>query len=100
MYAYATGNAHGPATPFSGVPFFWTFHFGKRLGYAGHADTWDQIALEGDPNALNFLAYYVKDDTVAAILGCGRDTALAALMEPLREPLTLEQARAITAATA
>ncbi len=98
MFAYATGNAHGPAYPFTGVPFFWTFHFGKRLGYAGHADAWDQIVLEGDAKALNFLAYYVEDGTVAAVLGCGRDTALAALMEPLREPLTLERAQAITAA--
>lgn len=90
MFAYATDNAHGPACPFSGVPFFWTFHFGKRLGYAGHADTWDHIHIEGDPKALDFLAFYLKDDTVAAVLGCGRDTALAALMEPLREPLTLQ----------
>ena len=98
MFAYATGNAHGPASPFTGVPFFWTFHFGKRLGYAGHADTWDEIVLDGDPKALDFLAYYVKDATVAAVLGCGRDTAIAALMEPLREPLSLERAQNITSA--
>lgn len=98
IFAYATGNAHGPALPFSGVPFFWTFHFGKRLGYAGHADSWDDLVLEGDPAALNFLAYYVKEGTVAAVLGCGHDTAIAALMEPLREPLTLQQAQQITAA--
>src|SRR5579875_1782653 len=70
LFAYATGNAHGPASPFTGVPFFWTFHFGKRLGYAGHADTWDQIHIEGDPNTLDFLAFYVKDNAVAAVLGC------------------------------
>ena len=96
MFAYATGNAHGPAFPFTGVPFFWTFHFGKRLGYAGHADTWDGIHLEGDPGSLDFLAFYLKDNTVAAVLGCNRDTALAALMEPLREPLPLNQALTIT----
>ncbi len=96
MFAYVTGNAHGPATPFTGVPFFWTFHFGKRLGYAGHADTWDTIHIEGDPGTLNFLAFYIKNTAVAAVLGCARDTAIAALMEPLRNPLTLEQAQAIT----
>lgn len=100
MFAYATGNAHGPAFPFTGVPFFWTFHFGKRLGYAGHADTWDQIVLEGDPGSMNFLAFYLKNGQVAAVLGCGRDTAIAALMEPLRDPLTLQEAQAITAAAA
>ena len=98
MFAYATGNAHGPATPFTGVPFFWTFHFGKRFSYAGHADTWDQIVFHGDPKSLNFLAFYIMDRTVAAVLGCGRDTAIASLMEPLRNPLTPEQAQAITKA--
>ena len=97
MFAYATGNAHGPAYPFTGVPFFWTFHFGKRLGYAGHAATWDTIHVEGDPATLDFLAFSLKDATVAAVLGCGRDTAIAALMEPLRSPLTLDEARALTA---
>ncbi|MGI4830523.1 MAG: FAD-dependent oxidoreductase [Janthinobacterium lividum] len=100
MYAYATGNAHGPSYPFAGVPFFWTFHFGKRLSYAGHADRWDTIAYDGDPAKLDFLAFYVKDGAVAAVLGCGRDTAIASLMEPLRESLTLDEAKAITAAAA
>ena len=100
MFAYASGNAHGPAYPFSGVPFFWTFHFGKRFSYAGHADTWDTIAYDGDPTSLNFLAFYVKDSTVAAVFGCGRDTAIASLMEPLRDPLTLEAARKLTSAAA
>lgn len=95
MFAYATGNAHGPAYPFTGVPFFWTFQFGKRLGYAGHADKWDDLVIDGDPKALDFIAFYLQEGQVAAVLGCGRDTAMAALMEPLREPLTLRRAQAI-----
>ena len=98
MFAYVSSNAHGPAYPFTGVPLFWTFHFGKRLNYAGHADTWDKIEIDGDPHTLDFLAFYVKDNAVAAVLGCGHDSAIAALMEPLRQPLSLEEARAITTA--
>ncbi len=98
MLAEVTGHAHGTAPPFAGVPLFWTFHFGKRLNYAGHADTWDAIEIDGDPGTLAFLAYYVQAGKVAAVLGCGKDTAIAALMEPLRASLTLEGARAITAA--
>ena len=100
MFAYASGNAHGPAYPFTGVPLFWTFHFGKRLNYAGHADTWDSIEYVGDPATLNFLAFYVKEGAVAAVLGCGKDTAIAALMEPLRAPLSLAKARKLVAAAA
>jgi len=100
MLAFVSGDALGTATPFTGVPLFWTFHFGKRLNYAGHADTWDSLTLEGDPAELDFLAYYVKNGYVAAVLGCGYDTAIAALMEPLRQRLTLDAARRITAAVA
>ncbi len=98
MFAYATGNAHGPAYPFRGVPLFWTTHFGKRFNYAGHADSWERIEIEGDPEKLTFLAYYIKGDKVAAVLGCGKDTAIAALMEPLRQPLTLGAAQKIVGA--
>jgi hypothetical protein len=97
MFAHVTGNLHGPAFPSPGVPLFWTTHFDKRFNYAGHADKWDSLQIEGDPLGLNFLAYYVKDGTVAAVLGCGRDTAIAALMEPLHNPVPLAQAKAITA---
>ncbi len=93
MFAAITGNAHGPAHPFSGVPLFWTTHFGKRFNYAGHADSWDRIEHVGDPLQLDFMAFYMKEDKVAAVLQCGRDTVMAALMEPLRESLSLEDAK-------
>ncbi len=95
MLAAVSGGKE--AEPFAGVPLFWTAHFGKRFNYAGHADSWDRIAYDGDPMQLDFLAYFVKDEKIAAVLECGRDTALAALMEPLREPLSLEQAQRLTA---
>lgn len=96
MLADLTG---GSSEPFDGVPLFWTFHFGKRLNYAGHADTWDRIEYEGDVRQLNFLAYYLTSDRVDAVLGCGHDTAIAALMEPLRSRrMSLPEARAVTSA--
>ncbi len=84
--------------PFAGVPLFWTTHFGKRFNYAGHAESWDRIEYVGDPMQLDFMAFYVKDNEVAAVLECGRDTALAGLMGPLRQPLSLEEAKRLTSA--
>nr|WP_233581546.1 FAD-dependent oxidoreductase [Acidipila sp. EB88] len=92
--------------PFHGVPFFWTAHFGKRFGYVGHASDWDELQIDGelgtapDGSATTdpaFLAYYVKDQQVAAILGCGKDSAIAALAESMRSPLTLTEARTAAA---
>jgi NADPH-dependent 2,4-dienoyl-CoA reductase/sulfur reductase-like enzyme/nitrite reductase/ring-hydroxylating ferredoxin subunit len=81
-----------------GVPYFWTYHFGKRLAYAGHAENWDELVIDGDLENLNFLAYYLQDGKVAAVLGCNQETALALLTEKLRQPLTLADARAAAAA--
>ncbi len=83
----------GENARYEGVPFFWTFHFGKRLGYLGHAKEWDDILVEGDLHALKFLAFYTKDGRVEAVLSCGRDTATAALAEVMRARPTLVEAR-------
>lgn len=77
----------GSPDPFTGVPFFWTFHFGKRLGYLGHAAKWDHILYAGSVEDLTFLAFYIQTRTVAAVLSCGRDHDTATLAELLRQPL-------------
>jgi hypothetical protein len=84
-------------TPFEAapgiVPFFWTAHFGKRFAYVGHAEGWDELQVDGSVGDLNFLAYYLKDEKVEAILGCGKDAAIAALSTRMQQKLSLEEAR-------
>jgi len=87
----------GREAQYEGVPFFWTFHFGKRLGYLGHAKQWDRIVTDGDVATLEFINLYVQDGLVKAALSCGRDRQMAGLAERMRGPLTLEQARAAIA---
>jgi NADPH-dependent 2,4-dienoyl-CoA reductase/sulfur reductase-like enzyme/nitrite reductase/ring-hydroxylating ferredoxin subunit len=79
------------------VPFFWTFHFGKRLGYLGHAEEWDEIVTRGDVAGLEFVAVYVKGDRVKAVLSCGRDSETARLAELMRSEPRLEAALAAIA---
>ena len=87
----------GGAETFTGVPFFWTAHFGKRFGYVGHADRWDELQVDGtlggEQAEPNFLAYYVEGNALRAVFGCGQDAALAMLAEQMRTTLTLEQGR-------
>ena len=66
------------------VPFFWTFHFGQRMNYVGHASEWDEIIFDGDPKAPPFIAYYVRGDRVVSAAGTHRDADLAAMHELLR----------------
>jgi NADPH-dependent 2,4-dienoyl-CoA reductase/sulfur reductase-like enzyme/nitrite reductase/ring-hydroxylating ferredoxin subunit len=90
-----SGSGGSSEAAFDGVPFFWTAHFGKRFAYVGHAEKWDDLQVDGSLGDAKFLAYYMKDNTVEAVLGCGRDSAIAALAESMRETLTLDQARRI-----
>ena len=98
MLEPAAGTGMGHQVRYQGVPFFWTFHFGKRLGYLGQAKEWDEIVTDGQVEELDFLSFYVKDGLVKAFLSCGRDTQTAALAERMRASLTVAEAREAVAA--
>lgn len=70
-------NMMGRSTAYDAVPYFWTIHFMKRLDYVGHAETWDDIEINGELDTPDFMAFYVKDNHVAAVAGWGRDQAMA-----------------------
>lgn len=81
---YAALNMLEKDVPFRSVPFFWTQQAGLNLGYVGHADEWDEIVIHGDLDAKEFLALYIKADTVLAVAGMGRDRQLDAAEELMR----------------
>lgn len=70
-------NMAGKPTPFSGVPFFWTRQFDVALQYVGHAADWDRIIFDGDVEAQDFLAFYIKGDRILAVAGMNRDREIA-----------------------
>ena len=93
----AAMNMLGQSAVYDGVPFFWSAQGGKRLHSLGHASGWDEIAYDGDVEAFDFVAWYLKDGHVAAALISGRDRAAAILSDAMRQPLTLGEARAAVA---
>jgi len=80
----AARNMAGLDTAFDGVPFFWTRQFDAGLLYVGHAPEWDEIVYRGDPQAHDFLAFYVRGGRVAAVAGMNRNREMAAAEELLR----------------
>jgi NADPH-dependent 2,4-dienoyl-CoA reductase/sulfur reductase-like enzyme/nitrite reductase/ring-hydroxylating ferredoxin subunit len=79
------------------VPFFWTYHFGKRFDYLGRSEHWDDIVFDGEPENMRFIAFYLRhregEQIVEAVLSCDRESETALLAELMRTPLTLSQAR-------
>ena len=74
----------GQDVSFDGVPLFWSKQHGVGLRYVGHAEDWDEVVIDGDLDAREFLAYYVKGDDIKAILGFQRDAELCAVEECIR----------------
>ncbi len=69
----AAANLIGRNEPFTDVPFFWTHHYGVDLRCIGLTAGWDEIRLEGDLDAQDFLARYYRAGTLIAATSVGRD---------------------------
>lgn len=85
-------NIAGTPARYDGVPFFWTYHFGKRFEYAGHPHGWDRIHIDGKLDDERFIALQIRDETVVGIVACQREQATARLIDRMRQPLPLSEA--------
>ncbi|MGI4815830.1 MAG: FAD-dependent oxidoreductase [Janthinobacterium lividum] len=88
----AARNMAGGTARYEGVPFFWTYHYGKRFEYLGHAEQWDDILIEGSLAQHDFIALMTKAEQIVAVVACGREDKTARLAEAMREALTVDQA--------
>jgi NADPH-dependent 2,4-dienoyl-CoA reductase/sulfur reductase-like enzyme/nitrite reductase/ring-hydroxylating ferredoxin subunit len=88
------GNPSGNET-YTGVPYFWTYHFGKRFDYLGHAHGESEVVIDGSLDTQAFMAYQIEDGHVAAVIACNREAATARLAEAMRNRLTLADARCV-----
>ena len=78
-------NMLGHDEPYRSIPFFWTKQAGLSFKYVGHAETWDDVIIEGSLDENEFLAYYIENDDVLAVAGNNRDAQLAAMEELMRD---------------
>jgi hypothetical protein len=58
---------------FDAVPFFWSQHYDVRINYVGHAEHWDEIAVEGDIMERNCLLKYRQAGRTLAVASMSRD---------------------------
>jgi NADPH-dependent 2,4-dienoyl-CoA reductase/sulfur reductase-like enzyme/nitrite reductase/ring-hydroxylating ferredoxin subunit len=81
----AACNMLGDREVFDAVPFFWSQHYDVPINYVGHADQWDEIAVDGDIRARDCLVQYKRQGRVLAAASIFRDLA------SLRAELAMEQ---------
>jgi NADPH-dependent 2,4-dienoyl-CoA reductase/sulfur reductase-like enzyme len=66
-------NMLGRHEKFTAVPFFWSQHYDLPINYVGHAETWDEILIEGDVAAKDCLLQYKRGGRVLAVASIYRD---------------------------
>jgi NADPH-dependent 2,4-dienoyl-CoA reductase/sulfur reductase-like enzyme/nitrite reductase/ring-hydroxylating ferredoxin subunit len=71
----AARNMIGIATPFRETAFFWSQHYDVTIGYVGHAEKWDQLVVEGNPEKLDCAVRFMLGGKQMAVVTIGRDRA-------------------------
>ncbi|MDB6141569.1 MAG: bedA [Pseudomonas sp.] len=89
----AVQNMLGGHERYVDVPFFWTYHFGKRFDYLGHAEQWDDIIYEGSPEHYEFIALLCQQGVVLAVVACKHQRAMALLAERMKQPMPVDEAQ-------
>ena len=70
------------------VPFFWSQHYDVSINYVGHAESWDELEIEGDIAARDCLLRYKRRGRTLAVASIFRDVAC------LQEELEMERSTA------
>jgi NADPH-dependent 2,4-dienoyl-CoA reductase/sulfur reductase-like enzyme/nitrite reductase/ring-hydroxylating ferredoxin subunit len=71
----AARNMLGQREVFDAVPFFWSQHYDVPINYVGHAESWAEIAVDGDIAAKDCLLHYKQDGRDLAVASIYRDMA-------------------------
>ena len=69
----AARNMLGAREAFDAVPFFWSQHYDVPINYVGHAEKWDEIAIDGNIKGRDCMLRYKQKDRVLAVASIYRD---------------------------
>jgi len=73
MGRVAALNMLGGDLPFTAPPFFWTTQYDVTLNYVGHAESWDDIAIDGDIAGRDCTLRYMRAGRMLAVASIYRD---------------------------
>ncbi|MGB9364456.1 MAG: FAD-dependent oxidoreductase [Xanthobacteraceae bacterium] len=79
-------NMLGMGQRYTAVPFFWSQHYDIPINYVGHAEKWDDIAIEGDIAGKDCVLRYRRGGKTLAVASIFRDR------ESLEAEIAMERA--------
>jgi NADPH-dependent 2,4-dienoyl-CoA reductase/sulfur reductase-like enzyme/nitrite reductase/ring-hydroxylating ferredoxin subunit len=78
-------NMLGRREKFTAVPFFWSQHYDVQINYVGHAEAWDELAIEGDIAAKDCLLRFKSKGRTLGMASIFRD------LESLKAEVAMER---------
>ena len=66
-------NMLGYREKHTAVPFFWSRHYDIRINYVGHAETWDELEIDGDIAARDCSLRFKRSGRTLAVATIRRD---------------------------
>jgi NADPH-dependent 2,4-dienoyl-CoA reductase/sulfur reductase-like enzyme len=85
-------NMLGRQEKFDAVPFFWSQHYDVPINYVGHAESWDELTIDGDIAQRDCAVRYKRNGRVLAVASIYRD-AESLMAEAAMELETMRYAR-------
>ena len=93
--AVAARNMLGRSVAYDDVHWFWSDQYKANLQYAGFHTTWQQLVVRGRLDSASYLACYVNDGRIDAVVGLNRAKDVRRVMPLIkaRRAVDLEQLR-------
>ena len=93
--AAAARNILGRRVPYDEIHWFWSDQYDANLQYAGFHTTWEQLIVRGRLDSDSYLACYVNDGRIDAVVGLNRAKDVRRVMPLIksRRAVDLEQLR-------
>ena len=93
--AAAARNMLGKRVMYDEVHWFWSDQYDANLQYAGFHTAWEQLVVRGRLDSRSFLACYVNEGRIDAVVGLNRAKDVRRVMPFIkaRRPVNLEQLR-------
>ena len=85
----------GRRVPYDEIHWFWSEQYDANLQYAGFHTTWGQLVVRGRLGSDSYLACYVNDGRIDAVVGLNRAKDVRRVMPLIksRRAVDLEQLR-------
>ena len=88
--AAAARNMLGKERPYDAIHWFWSDQYDVNLQYAGFHDRWDRIIVRGNLARRDFLAFYLNEGRLDAIVAFNRGKELRRAMPLIKSGKSLD----------